>query len=190
MRTQKSLRNKTTVINISLFFFNIQPFHEVFLHISLNSRLICDSWTERSTTSQSFQWNVKDFLNHLSTFLSLQGHQKSSKKTSAGDGKGSLTRIFKMVIYIYFTTLCQISGHLLVLFSYCLSSLYINTNRKWLCCPIPFLPLFFCILLCLSDDLSSSRVSKCDERYQLYLAVHLFQHWYTRERLYNITTAE
>ncbi|XP_013880073.1 myelin basic protein isoform X7 [Austrofundulus limnaeus] len=29
-------------------------------------------------------------------FFRTIGHQKSSKKTSAGDGKGTLTRIFKM----------------------------------------------------------------------------------------------
>uniref|UniRef100_A0A8C6KMR4 Myelin basic protein n=2 Tax=Nothobranchius furzeri TaxID=105023 RepID=A0A8C6KMR4_NOTFU len=84
-----------------------------------------------------------------------RGPQKSSKKASAGDGKGTLTRIFKMVKRKTSFTNRYSTSFLYAAFP----SRESNTYRKWISSLIPFLPLFFCIPLCLSDDISS-RVSK------------------------------
>uniref|UniRef100_A0A8C6KNW0 Myelin basic protein n=1 Tax=Nothobranchius furzeri TaxID=105023 RepID=A0A8C6KNW0_NOTFU len=88
-------------------------------------------------------------------FFRTIGPQKSSKKASAGDGKGTLTRIFKMVKRKTSFTNRYSTSFLYAAFP----SRESNTYRKWISSLIPFLPLFFCIPLCLSDDISS-RVSK------------------------------
>lgn len=97
-------------------------------------------------------------LHITAVFSSPQGDQKSqsakAKKSSAGDGKGSLTRIFKMV-------------KLFVLFSW---------RQEWSCmdnrlCPYRLTVSF--LLSCLSDEISSGVSNRCETWLGLF-HVHLF----------------
>lgn len=104
-------------------------------------------------------WRCQIAVLHITTVFSFpQGDQKSqsakAKKSSAGDGKGSLTRIFKMV-------------KLFVLFSWRRERSHID-NRF---CPYRLTVSF--LLSCLSDEISSGVSNQCETWLGLFY-VHLF----------------